>query len=267
MKERLTNRKKSKLKEIAGDSYLGEIVEIDDPKFEGRCKIRCWGIFGKDNTNLGKIENKFLPWAYPYYDLSFGDKTGSGKFSTPRIGTKVRVIFNEDIYHPRYISIETLNDELKALLKDDYDGFQSILFDSDNKIKFYHSKKSGILLDYYGSIFNILPDKSILIQHADSSSVIELKGSDIDIVSKSNITASSNNSITLNSNTVHANGKKTSIGAQPIYKSVNGDLLFVLLKILATNIDAKLPLTPGVTINIVNQMEKVVLSNTVKVSP
>lgn len=260
-------KRKSKLKELIEQSYIGHIVMIDDPLYDGRCKIRIYGLYGKDNENIGIIPDDDLPWAYPYYDLCFGSESGSGRFSTPKMNAKVRVYLDGDQYHPRYFSMETLDDELKEAVKADYQNFHAILWDSIEEIKMYYSVNTGYLLDLKGSIFNILPDKSIVIRHADSSAAIELKGDDIDMVSNNVINMSSQNQATVNSNYVHVNGTETDLGANPIFSNVNGEPIMELLKIMATAIDAKYPVTPSVMINTVNGMESLILSGTVKTTP
>lgn len=263
----MKRNKKSKLLELIKNAYLGVIEDIDDPDCVGRVKCRVYGVYGDKNESLGKIPTEDLPWAYPYYDLVGSSKDGSGKFSTPKKGTVVRVIFEGDQYHPKYFSIEELDPELVKLLKNDYEGFHSILFSTDEKLKIYFAKKTGLLLNFDDSLINILPDNSILIQTKNKPSQIELKGGDIDIVTNNSVNVSSNNNVTINSNQVAVNGDTTSVGSNPIYKSVNGEQMMILLKILATGLDAKFPTTPGQFANIVQQMEQLILSATVTVSP
>jgi hypothetical protein len=131
----------------------------------------------------------------------------------------------------------------------------------------YYAVNTGFILDLKESLFNILPDNSILIKHKDGTAVIEMKGNDIDILSDNAITVSSNNQITLNSNYAHVNGVNTDLGANPIFSNMNGEPAMELLKIMATAIDNKYPVTPGVLISAVNSMEPLILSGTVKTTP
>jgi len=254
--------------DIINDSYIGEIEDANDPDHIGRCKIRVFGVFGEKDSANNRIPTEDLPWAYPLYDLSFASKSGgSGRFSSPKKGTKVRVIFDRDKYHPKYVSIEELDEKLKSELENDYDGFHSIVFDSDNGLKIYFAKKTGLLFDFDGSKINILPDNSIVIDHKNSSSTIELKGNDIDIVTNSNVNISAPNTVTVNSKKIHENGNQVDVGANPIYSAVNGEPLIQLLQIMAASIDAKLNTSPGLNANIVNAMKNLILSSNVKVSP
>lgn len=268
MKSRFANKvKNSKLLELINDSYIGIVESIDDPKFEGRCKIRVFGVFGDKNDTLGKIPVEDLPYAYPHYELSFGSKDGAGRISIPKIGSKVRVIFEHDIYHPRYFSIEELDPELKELLKANYENFHSLMFDSVEGMKIYYTKNSGFLIDLKESTINIQPDGAIILNHKGSSSTIEMRGNDIDIVTKNSINLSSPNNVTINSNLVHVNGAQTDIGGNPIYKNVNGEILMVFLKALSTAHDQKYPTTPGAMSGLLQSMESLILSSTVNTSP
>lgn len=261
------NAKNSKLLELINDSYVGIIEEIDDPKFEGRCKIRVFGVYGDKNDSLGSIPTKDLPYSYPIHDTYFGSESGSGRFSTPKTGAVVRVIFEDDHYHPRYIGIEELDNELKALLKDDYENFHSILYDSDQKLKIYYAVKTGLLLELDGSFINVEPGGAIITSHKDSESVIEMRGDTITMTTNNAIDMSTPNTITHNSNQIHINGVQTDIGANSIYSAVNGEIMMKLFLALASGIDAKYPSTPGQFANLVNQMESLILSNSVTTSP
>lgn len=265
MKDRLTlSKKKSKLKELVEQSYIGRIVSVDDELKIGRCKIRVYGLYGNDNENLGVIPDEDLPWAYPHYDMCFGSETGSGRFSTPKMNAKVRVILDGDQYHPRYFTMETLDDTLKEAIAADYVNFHALLWDSVEELKMYYAVNTGFLLDLKGSVINILPDNSILINHKDNTATIELKGNDIEMVCDNAITASSTNQATINSNYVHMNGVNTDLGANPVFSNMNGEPMMELLKIMATAVDNKYPVTPGVMIQTVNAMESLILSATVK---
>lgn len=261
------NTKISKLLDIVKEAYIGVIESVDDPKFEGRCKIRVFGVFGDKGDNLGSIPVSDLPYAYPINDTVFGSASGSGKFSTPKTGAKVRVIFDDDIYHPRYIGIEELDDELKSLLVGDYDNFHSILYDSDKSLKIYYAVKSGLIIELDGSIINIEPEGAIVITHKGSESVLEMRGGTTTLTTNNAIDMTTPSTITHNSNQIHVNGVQTDIGASPIYSAVNGEVIMKLLLALSTGIDAKYPPTPGQFSNIVSQMESLILSKTVTTSP
>lgn len=256
----------SRYKEILDNSYIGIIEKVDDPKFEGRCKIRVFGVFEDYDQNVGSIPIDDLPWAYPLHEMRYG-KAGSGSFSAPRENSKVKVFFDGDIYTPRYYSNEEISDKAKEILKNDYKNSNLFLVDEDEKLNIYYAKKTGYIIELGEKFINLKPDNSIVIQLKGSSAALELKDSDIDMVAKSLINLSAKNTLTASANKVWLNGVNTDVGGKPIFKGVNGEPLVTLLKILATGLDAKFPTTPGKFVELVNSMESVILSATVKTSP
>ncbi len=116
-------------------------------------------------------------------------------------------------------------------------------------------------------MINIKADNSILVNHKDSRSTIELKGPDIDITTENSTSISSPNNVTLNSQQVTINGTKVSVGANPIYKAVNGDILMALLASMSTIIDSKTPTSGGACAQLVEQFKSLVLSETVTTTP
>lgn len=261
-KDNILNGKNfSEIRELVQNSYIGEIVSTAGIEQQpGRVKIRVYGIF--DSVDLGKISDVDLPYAYPLFNLGFGSATGGGQYSAPKVGTKVRVVFKDDIYHPRYFAPENLTEALQSEIAGDPTNFHSLLYDEDEKIKMIYSQKSGYLLDYNGSVVNIRPDGSIFINHKESSATIEMKGSDIDVVCNNQVSISAPNNVTINSQLDHLNGSFVQIGSNPSQQAVVGNSLMVLLKGLATIINAKLPIDTA-ALDLVNQMEDLVLSKTV----
>lgn len=265
-KDNILNGKNfSEIRELVQNSYIGEIVSTAGiEQSPGRVKIRVYGIF--DSIDLGKISDVDLPYAYPLFNLGFGSATGGGQYSAPKVGTKVRVVFKDDIYHPRYFAPENLTEALQSEIAGDPTNFHSLLYDEDEKIKMIYSQKSGYLLDYNGSVVNIRPDGSIFINHKESSATIELKGSDIDVVCNNQVSISAPNNVTTNSQLIHDNSNEYQCGVNPVFRMVSGEPLFILLKGLATILNNKLPIDTA-ALNLVNQMEDVVLSGTCKVTP
>lgn len=89
--------KEIKRTELGEQYFIGEVVDINDPKKLGRVKIRINELFG---TEI-QIPNSALPWAAKEdnHFLGFGSK----QFSIPRVGAKVSMYFSKgDIYSPIY---------------------------------------------------------------------------------------------------------------------------------------------------------------------
>lgn len=257
----LHGRMFSEIQELVSNSYLGQIVSTaGSDEYPGRVKIRVYGVF--DSQDLGTIPDVDLPYAYPLLELGFGSKDGGGAYSSPKVGAIVRVVFKDDIYHPRYYAPEYLAEELKQEIKNAPENFHSLLFDVDESVKVYYSQKSGMMIDYSESLINIRPDGSILINHKGSSSTIELKGADIDIVTNNSVNISAPNNVTINSQLVHVNGSQTQLGTNPAFHELLAEPTIVLLKGLATIINNKLPVDTT-ALALVNSMEDLIKSKTV----
>ena len=73
--------------------YLGEIVDVNDPLREGRCKVRVFSMF-----DTLPIED--IPWATQAQKPAFfGQDAKAGSISIPKKGAIVNVRFNSgDIY-------------------------------------------------------------------------------------------------------------------------------------------------------------------------
>ncbi len=136
------------------------------------------------------------------------------------------------------------------------------------------------------SRINIGSDSAITIEHNDApiaptpeeiekgiepkfapSSSIELRGGEINITTTSTTSITSPSEIDFVSNDIHVNGKYVKVGHSPVQGSaVLGDQLFVMLEMLATLIDAKVPVSLGAAASLVKLNKSFALSETVKVS-
>lgn len=125
-------------------SYLGRIVDIQDPLYKGRAKITVFGI-------LDDIPVEDLPWAEQISGLSFGAGDGSGNLSIPRLGSVVAVHFEQNNYYKMfYHYIKETSPDLLAELKEEnsYEGTQAILYDGDAEpglLKMIYTRKNGLV--------------------------------------------------------------------------------------------------------------------------
>lgn len=254
-------------KELINKQFLGTVEDSRDPDLEGKCKIRIFGIHGE------AIPIEDLPWAYPKQkSLYFGKEGKAGAISIPKDGSVVAVRFdNGNIYSPEYYAIQELADDIKEELQKEgeYHGSHFLLFDGDEELKVWFTKEKGITMQLKGSRINIGQDKKIEIEHDQTQSMITLKGSEIEIIADSKISATSNTKIELNSNDIHVNGKNVVLGpnkslAQP---AVLGTSLATALTTLAAAIDVKWPPSPGATTASIAQIQQTFLSKTTKVTP
>ena len=172
--------------------FLGVVMDNNDPEFRGRCKINVFGIFDD-------IDTKDLPWAFQRGDISFGADGGTGRFSTPKIGSIVSVIFNNgDYYSPEYTGMQELSNDLKSELASSYEGAHSLIYDGIENIRVYYTASKGLVLDTKGSIINISNDNKITM---DSKGSIDL------ITPLASINISNSGSITATGGSVPPNAK------------------------------------------------------------
>jgi hypothetical protein len=243
-------------------SFMGVIEDPNDPRREGRCRIRVFGIHEG-------LETEDLPWAYPAQKSTFFGQDGkAGSLSIPKRGSAVIVRFNNgNLYSPEYHSIHELEDTAKEELNKDgeYLGSHIILFDGDEEIKIWFTINKGLTMQLKGSRINIRQDRGIEIEHDGTSSSIELSGGDINIQSQSTVNITSGNEIIASSNLVHVAGNQTIVGEGSLApeKAVLGGPLFACLYELAALIDAKLPASGAAATGFVKKAEVAALSNTV----
>ena len=239
---------------------LGIVVDNNDPLKKARCRIRIFGRFDE-------IADEDLPWASPTMNLSFGSNTGSGSMSFPKKGTVVAVSFNNgNIYAPEYFSIQEMSDELQQEVSSSYTNFNSIIYDSDEDLKMFYTQEKGITISLKDSKINISNDNSITIEHRGTSSIIELRGNNITVTSDSEINQTAGTRIKDTSPEVWVDGKETKLGHVPAYSAVLAEPLFAGLKALAAIIDSKMYPTPATATSLVEQLEQLATSSTVKVS-
>lgn len=247
--------------ELLSREFLGQVVDNQDPEKIGRCRIKVFGLF--DN-----LADSDLPWSNPKKTVMFGQNGQAGSISIPKNGSILKVTFdNQDIYSPEYHYHQELAQDVKDQLQSEYDGTHIFCFDGDVKLKMYYVKSTGLTFELDGSRININTDNSIQIEHKGTTSNIELRGGTITINSDSQINSTSGSRIKDTSNEVWSCGANTTkIGPQPQYKAVLGEPLFLLLRALAEIIDAKMYVTPGVSVNLVEQFKVQSLSDNVKIS-
>ena len=130
-------------------NYVGIILDNNDPKRLGRCKIMVVGVF--DSLPVNDI-----PWATPWKDPN------GNQFILPDKGKVVNVRFDLDnIYKPEYIYSESYNinleNKLKNLSEESYLSMKSVLF--DHKTQIFSNDSEGLIIDYKFNKINIKEDQ------------------------------------------------------------------------------------------------------------
>jgi len=125
-------------------TYLGRVVDIKDPLYQGRAKIDIFGFFDG-------IPVEDLPWAEQIAGMSFGGNFGGGNITIPRVGTIVAVHFEDNNYYKiTYHYIKEFSQDLQEELKQEnsYEGTHSIIYDSEAQpglLKMIYTKKNGLV--------------------------------------------------------------------------------------------------------------------------
>lgn len=250
--------------DLVDKQFLGVVEDANDPRKEGRARVRVVGIHDD-------IDVEDLPWAYPKQKSAyFGQDGKGGSLSVPKKMAVVAVRFdNGNPYSPEYYSLHEVADDVREEIGKDgeYLGSHVILFDGDEELKLWFTINKGVTLQLKGSRVNIGRDKAITIEHADSQSIIELRGNNISIHAGSKIEMTAGSEIEAASNDVWINGNFVKVGHSPVTgPAVLGDNLFLLLSALASVIDGKLPPTPGATTAAVKAFKEATLSTSVRIS-
>ena len=247
-------------KDLHDEDWIGLVENNSDPLFSGRCQIRVFRL-------MDDIESANLPWAVPINSTFFGGN-GAGSLSVPKIGTIVRVQFNNgDIYAPEYSTIQNVDSELIETIQEDYEGTHVIAFDPDEGLNIIYQRNLGIQIFYRDSFIQISPDSMITIQHANQDSLIQLEGDKCNITTKNEVNIAAGAKVESTADEVIAAGNQTTkVGPGPYYHAVLGEVLFPLLETMATALDAKFPVTPGVNVAVVKAAKQASLSRNVLVS-
>jgi len=144
-------------------TYIGPVVDNNDPKKSGRVKIRVMDIFDG-------MKDEDLPWASPWKDLN------GNQFNIPDTGKVVTVVFeNGNKNNPEYISSDHYNINLEkklASLNDaDYLSMKSLFF--DHKTQMYVNDGEGLKIDHKFNNINI-KEQSIDINLKDNLGKINI---------------------------------------------------------------------------------------------
>lgn len=246
----------AKSKDRLLDDFIGVVVNNADVDKCGRCKIRVFNI-------MNDIPDEMLPWASPMgQNMIFATK-GAGALSIPKVGHLVRVRFvNGNIYCPEYWAIQHVDTDLINEIKEDYEGTHVILYDSSQELSVIFQPNSGFRIYYRGSRLHITPDNMITCAHANNTSVIQLQGDIINVYADNEINVVGNNTVNLKGKVVNINGEESVNikGDTPGEQAANGVALMSLLESMATIIDQKISVSPGLAAGIVNSSKPQILN-------
>ena len=145
--------------DLRDKQFLGVVELIDDPRKEGRARVRVYSIHDE-------LVAEDIPWAYPKNKaLFFGQAGKAGSISIPKVGSIVAVRFdNGNPYSPEYFAIHELAQDVKDELNTEYEGSHIVLFDGDQELKLWFSVSKGLTISVKGASVNLAPDNLITIK-------------------------------------------------------------------------------------------------------
>jgi hypothetical protein len=223
---------------LIGKIFLGEVLDVNDPDKEGRCKIKIFGMFNSEDPVIndegkptGEIINvelpiEDIPWAIPANGKFFagGESLGFGDISIPKVGSIVKVIFpSGDLYAPEWTAIQNLNIQAIEEIQDTYEGSHIMLYDNDEEVKVFYTPGKGFNIFHKESQIIVNPDSSITIHHKESQSIIELIGNKINITAQGEINMTAQNKVLVTAPQVIVDSNDIKLGENAIEHIIKGD--------------------------------------------
>jgi len=192
--------------------WLGEVVDIEDPHFLGRVKVK---VFGKFDL----LENDFIPWATPSTSITAASETGGGFFSVPKLNSIVSIKFdNNSIYEPVYFYNVHISKDLKTELEPSYLNAHSLIYDTiiEGGLKIYFTENesgsgtTGLVFNYKDTVINIKNDSSVEVKNPNGDNIEMLNDGNINIKCSSNVTLKNEgNTILTTKGNIHLNSSNT----------------------------------------------------------
>jgi hypothetical protein len=237
--------------DLRSTQWVGIVEDTADNIFEGRCKIRVYGkmderVDSGDPESAYKIPTAALPWARPHQLMYGGSSTGSGKFEIPKLGSIVRVTFdNGNFYQPVYNENIYPSDETKAEIEASYQNSHVLIYDTafgltggengtevtndreGEHVKVFFTEEKGLMMDYTTTegptTINIKPDNSVEIINTNGDSIVMLNDGNITFTHSAQVTINCEDAIINCNNTVINHSSSIELGEGASEKVVLGN--------------------------------------------
>ena len=240
--------------------FIGVVEDNNDPLFKGRCKVRVFGKF-----DLLTVDE--LPWSVPSLPIVFAKDGGGGSLSVPKKDSIVEIEFdNGNLYAPKYVAAKEVSKDVTEIIQGSYQDAHVLLADKGEDLKVFYTKNTGFQIYLKGSFMTIANDGTITLEHKETSSLITLQGGTVTMTTDSEINMTAGSRIKVTAPEVWLDGKETKTGHQPIYHQVLHEPLWGFLNTLASTVDAKMNITPGIMVAAAKTAEELSKSNTCKIS-
>jgi|TARA_R110000744_G_scaffold269564_3_gene382910 hypothetical protein len=231
--------------------WVGIVEDTVDDIFEGRCKIRVYGkmddrVDPEDPESAYKIPTLALPWARPHQLMYGGSNTGSGKFEIPKLGSIVRLTFdNGNFYQPIYHENIYPSDETKAEIEASYQNSHVLIYDTafgltggengtevtndreGEHVKVFFTEEKGVMIDYTTTTgptsINIKPDNSVEILNANGDSIVMLNDGNITMTHSADVNINCANANINATGETHINSPRIKLGEAAAEAVIKGD--------------------------------------------
>ena len=215
------NPKNFNADDLRTTQWVGIVEDSNDDIFEGRCKIRVYGkmddrVDPEDPQSAFKIPTAALPWSRPHQLMYGGSNSGSGKFEIPKLGSIVRITFdNGNYYQPVYHENIYPSDETKAEIEASYQNSHVLIYDTafglsgelqdgvsevtnereGEHVKVFFTEEKGLMMDYTTAVgpttINIKPDNSVEVINANGDTIVMLNDGNITFTHSAQFTINS----------------------------------------------------------------------------
>ena len=203
-------------------------------------------IDSEDPESAYKIPTAALPWARPHQLMYGGSSTGSGKFEIPKLGSVVRVTFdNGNFYQPVYNENIYPSDETKAEIEASYQNSHVLIYDTafgltggengtevtndreGEHVKVFFTEEKGLMMDYTTTegptTINVKPDNSVEIINTNGDSIVMLNDGNITFTHSAQVTINCEDAIINCNNTVINHSSSIELGEGASEKVVLGN--------------------------------------------
>lgn len=225
---------------LKGTQWIGIVEANNDDLLEGRCKIRVLGKMDQrenisDPNSNYILPTDMLPWARPGTLSGGGSTSGSGTFSIPKLGSIVRITFdNGNYYSPIYHECVYPSNEVIQEIQNSYSNSHILIYDTafgltkDNtgkinnsregeSIKVFFTEEKGLVMDYTTTSgptkINIKADNSVEIVNANGDSIVMLNDGNITFTHTAKLIINTNNNTEINCKDAVINCQNTDITA------------------------------------------------------
>lgn len=143
---------------------LGLVVDVNDPRYEGRCRIREFGkhtqhVNEKDLSSPYVIDVGSLPWARP------ANNSTSAEFNLPKLGDVVRIEYDGNKYSPVYYETVLPSYDTINLIKNEVNDYR-------NAHVLINDSQLGAKVDELGNQSNTRDGEFIRVYYLDSQGFV-----------------------------------------------------------------------------------------------